>query len=368
MHKIYLLSLLLFLGLVSCQQQISQESKIDKVVLRQSTDVMPISSFASSVEYLELKIAQTNILLGDIEAVKQIGSDWIIKQRFAGRSSFLRFNQKGDFITELAESKVSEIIAPKDIIAYENGYAVLAQNGIHQLADDGKYMKKLVSGVPVGNRFFEEDGKFFILNEKYADQFIVEAGENISNQKGTNLLLDRVQRMVYTEVQNSGKEQLIYSALNDNLCRMVNDEPVKVLTFSGDGIPTFAKLVKAISKMDEKDALKYLRETEHVSIKRYLENTKYIYLDYWVGSHSSTAIIDKETGTTQYFDRTVNDIDGGIWERPQYLTEKNELVIPLTAYKIAGHEISNKKEKNFMRLQKQIADSNNLVLMFCKLM
>ena len=62
--------------------------------------------------------------------------------------------------------------------------------------------------------------------------------------------------------------------------------------------------------LNEMDALKYLRETNHVMIKKYLENNEFLFLTYWEGSNSSTLVINKGSGEMYYFGHGVNDIDG----------------------------------------------------------
>lgn len=341
----------------------------EEIILKQTDDVMPISSFAESVEYLELKLDKVGISLGEVEAIKQINDDWIIKHRISGVSSFIRFNRHGEFVTELAGKKQKEIINPEDILAFDDGFAVLAENGIHLVAKDGKYIRKLIAWKQeVGSNFFFVDKHFMILNEKLQSRIVVEADNNDQSLRVDKKLPQRVQRMMYTNAQAFRKNTSYYSVLSDSIFRMADDGRVQSVTrLAGEGIPTFSEVVDTMINLNEMDALKYLRETNHVMIKKYLENNEFLFLTYWEGSNSSTLVINKGSGEMYYFGHGVNDIDGGIWERPLFLTGKNELVIPLTAYKISGHKISNKKVKGFDRLQTRIATSGNPVLMLCKL-
>jgi len=368
MYKIYFLLGILVLFISSCNQPSPVTVTPSEIILQQSNDVLPISSFAESVDYIELKLDQVGISLGEVEAVKQIDDDWIIQHRMSGSTSFIRFNRHGDFITELAGEKMKEIREPEDIIAYDKGYAVLAQNGVHLISKDGKYIQKLVNqNQTIGNRFFVEGGHFYILNEKLAGQILVDAGDAVRQSTKEDVLPLQVQRTMYTNSQVFSKTKSYFSVLSDSIYRHIANGAENVTKLTGDGTPTFAEIVRNMKGMEEKDGLKYLRETNHVMVRKYLENNQFIYLTYWVGSVSSTFILNKADGTFHYFGQGVNDIDGGIWDRPLYLTSGNDLVIPLTAYKISGHKISNKKVKGFDRLQAKIASSENPVLMLCKL-
>lgn len=365
MRKIKFLALALLTVLLACNQAETGHKGPLEISLKQSTDVIPISGFVSSVEYIELKLNEAGISLGEVEAVKKIGDDWLIKHRQSGSSSFLRLNKNGAFIIELAGKKNKEIQTPLDIIEYKNGYAILAGNGIHEVAKDGKYIKQLVKGASSGSCFFEDRNQFYILNELKEGEIFEKAG---NSSRSAENLPDRVQRMMYTSVQDAGKNQVhFFSTLSDKVYALENKNAEPVVMLSGDELPTFADVLEKAKDMDELETIKFLRESEHVIVRKYLENQDYIYLTYWVGSYSTTAILNKKTSETRYLGIGVNDIDGGIWERPLFLTSKNELVIPLSAYKIGGHKISNKKERHFARLQEKIAASGNPVLMLCKL-
>lgn len=368
MQKILLYIGALALLLTSCHQPSVVSVSPNEITLLPSEDILPISSFAESVDYVELKLDQVGISLGEVEAVKQINDDWIVQHRMSGRSSFIRLNRKGDFITELANSKMKQIVAPSDILDYEDGYAILAENGVHLVSKEGKYIRKLasISQLP-GSKFLVRDGHFYVLNEKFEDQLLVEISESSRGKNKADQLLSQVQRTMYTNTQNYAKTTTYFSVLSDSIYRFSAKQNGAFTKLVADGIPTFAELVRKMKGMEEKEALKYMRETNHVMVRKYLENSRFIYLTYWFGSKSSTLVMDKASGILHYFGHGVNDIDGGIWERPLFLTSRNELVIPLTAGRISGHTITNKKERNFQRLQDKIAASGNPVLMLCKL-
>jgi hypothetical protein len=115
------------------------------------------------------------------------------------------------------------------------------------------------------------------------------------------------------------------------------------------------------------ETLKYIHNTQYVVVKNYLENKNFIFISYWIGSNASNLIINKNTWETRYFARAVNNIDGGIWDRAMYLSNNDELYIPISSYKTGGHKISDKRHKEFEKLQAKIQASGNPVIMRGKL-
>lgn len=342
---------------------------VKSIVLKESKDILPISSFVEKVDYLELKVAEAGLEVGVIEDVKVLGDDFIVKQRMAGNESFWRFTKSGEFVIELVGKNTPRIKSPKDIITYADGFAVLAENGVHAVSRNGKYLKQLVKGTMHGSCFFFRDANFNVVNEHDLKNVLYHFSLGGSARTRVKALPEPVLRNTYSAVETVGKSLVHYfSALNDTV---FNYQNAKVATpeyvFSGDEMPTFAEVCENLPNKEDREILRYLRETEHVIVRKYLENRAYIFLSYWVGSHPTTAIYKKASGEIRYFGFGVNDIDGGVWDEVVFLTDKNELYIPITAYKVGGHKISNKKVKGFDLLQAHIAATGNPVIMQCKL-
>lgn len=358
--------LALFTLFFACNKQQPEQKGTPVIILKESKDILPISSFTSKVDYLELKVSEVGVELGEIEDVKIIDDDLIIKHRMAGMNRFIRFTKGGDFVIEIVGDKTSQIKKPEDLIAYKDGYAVLAENGIHAITREGKYLQQLVRSDTPGTRFFFADGTFYILNESSLGEVIIKVPSK--SMLKSYLLPEIVKRNTYAMVENLGREGLhYYSVLNDTVFSYQKGISKPAYVLCGDEMPTFVHLCDSLPGKNEKEILKYVRETEHVVVRKYFENNDYIYLSYWVGSDPTTAIYNKKSEEIRYFGFGVNDLDGGMWDEILFLSDKNELYIPITAYKISGHKISNKKVKGFDRLQAQIAKSGNPVLMRCKL-
>ncbi|RIJ46552.1 hypothetical protein D1614_17930 [Maribellus luteus] len=353
--------------ITACSPSETADKGLRTIVLKESKDILPISSFVEKVDYVELKVMEAGIDIGEMEDVKEIGGDFLIKRRMAGSSSIMRFSKNGDFIIELAGGSNSKIKEPLDIISYGKGYAILASNGIHEVGKDGKYLKQLDRSNMEGASFFVDNGRFVVVNETDPAQ-IISTYPSKSKTKVARVTNDRLRRMLYSNVVSVGKDQEhIFTTINDTVFTYANAELIPAYVFQGDVLPTLAQAWERIDTLKDTDALRYMHDTEHVEVKNYQESRNFIYLDYWVGSAATTAIVNKNTWETRYFSHGVNDVDGGMWDKVEFLTEKDELLIPISSYKIGGHKISNKKVKGFDQLQKQIADSENPVLLRCKL-
>jgi len=351
----------------ACSQQAPQES-FQTFDLKKSQDILPISSFAKKVDYIELKVSEVGLELGEIEDIKLIGGDLIVKHRLSGKSGFLRFTGNGEFVIELVGEKTSGVTDPKDLIAYDEGYAVLAGNGIFIVSSDGKYKGELVGETMPGSRFFFANGSFHVINETLRGYLLQTFPAEDLTKYSSKKLAEPVQRMIYSSVQTFGKNEVhFYSALNDTVFRFNGNITEPVYALQGNNMPTFAQLCEKTGDLDDKETLRLLRENEHVIVRKYLENHMYIFVTYWVGSNSSTAIVNKKSGDIRYFGHGVNDLDGGVWDKVIRLTDKDELLVPLRAHKVAGHKITNKREKRFAALQKRITASSNPVIMRVKL-
>jgi hypothetical protein len=368
MQMKYLYAIVIIVSIASCSHPEKDDRSLKIINLKESNDILPISSFADQVDYVELKAKEAGLEIGEIEMVKVIAGDYLVKRRFSGKSSFIRFSRNGDYITEIAGENQSKIQEPIDILMHPKGYAVMAANGIHLVAKDGKYLQPVVRSKISGSAFFSSEEHYYTINETDPEHLLNVYPSNGRNLRPVSVANERLFRMLSSSVSEPAKGKIhIFSSLNDTIFAFQTKNLVPVYRLSGGNLPTLAETWKQVHDMKDNDALRYLHETEHIEVKSILESRNFIYLHYWVGSNATTAILDKNTWQAQYFKRGMNDIDGGLWDEVNCLTENDELIIPISAYKVGGHKISNKKVKGFDELQNRIAKSANPVLMRCKL-
>lgn len=361
--------ILLFLFLInfSCSPQKEPAVDIKTIELKESTDALPISSFIEELDYLELKASDANIEIGEIQDIKILSDNIIINQRKAGEISFIRFSKNGEFINEIINNKNGKVANPVDIIEYNKDYAVLAENGIHQVSKLGEYKGKIISGEMFGGTFFSNKNDFLLINEIPSVEFLSEY--SAKTKPKSNIKHDeRINKWIYTDLASPGKNEYhLISSFCDTVYSFKNNKLAPKYQFVGGIYPTLSEVWRNVGDRDPKETMRYIYDTQHVLVRNFLENDEIIFITYWVGSTSTTLIIKKDNWEMRYYASAVNDIDGGIWDKPLYLSAKNELYVPISSYKIEGHKISNKWHKDFEKLQAQMANSGNPVIMRCRL-
>ncbi|WP_347838056.1 6-bladed beta-propeller [uncultured Draconibacterium sp.] len=359
--------LLVFLG--SCVEKPIEKDGLPTIALNKSQDILPISSFVENLDYLELKVSEVGKELGDIENIKELNGHLVIQQRRAREISFLSFNSKGDYINTLVSNKQGKgkIKRPLDIIDYKKGYAVLADDGIYLIGKDGEFKSKIVSAQMPGSRFFYDRNQFYVINEIPGNGTYSVFAED-----------EKVAKIEFPEprLRELGKSNLVAadaknirlaSAYSDTVFAYAHSGFKSLYHIASNEFPSFASIWRNINTNDAVKTLKHIHNTPHAKIKSYLENENFIFLTYWLGSHQTTAVINKTDWQTTYFAQAVNNIDGGIWDNPNYLSADNQLYIPITAYKVIGHRISDKRHQEFETIQQRITVSGNPLIMRCRL-
>lgn len=365
MSKYLLLILVLFT--VSCSQKTDIYEGVRTIELKESKDFLPISSFISELDYIELKVSEANIEIGEIQNIKVFGDDLIVKQRKAGETSFIRFTHEGEFVNELVNNQKGTIAKPLDVVPYKKDYAILGESGVHLVSKLGKYKRKLIAAETAGSIFFAAKNKFYVIDESPSEDFLSEYAEKRKAPKATRLD-ERLKKLIYTNLQSVGKSDFhLLSSFSDVIYSYSNNKLKPQYILDGGDYLTLNKVWQDVGDRDAKETMRYIYDTQHILVKNYLENDEMIFMTYWVGSSSTTVIIKKDTWETRYYARGVNDIDGGVWLKALYLNNNNQLYVPISAYKIGGHKISNKRHKDFEDLQLHIAVTGNPVIMRCTL-
>lgn len=353
--------------MVSCVQKEAFQEEVKTIELKESKDFLPISSFVSELDYLELQVTEANIEIGEIQDIKIFGTDLIIKQRKAGEISFIRFSKDGKFLNEIINNTNGQVAIPRDIIEYQKDYAILGEKGIHVVSRKGVYKGQLIAAEMSGGNFFEIKNRFYTINETQSGQFLDVYSKNEKAECITRLT-KRLNKLVYTSCKLVGKADYhLISSFSDTIYKFANNKLTPLYRLDGGTYPTLNEVWQNVVNLDPRETMRYIYDRQHTLVKNYLENDEIIFMTYWVGSSSTTVIIKKDNWETRYYARGVNDIDGGIWQKALHLSVKNELYIPISANKVAGHKISNKWHKDFEHLQIHIAATGNPVIMRCTL-
>lgn len=218
-----------------------------------------------------------------------------------------------------------------------------------------------------GGTFFNLKNNFMLINPLPSSEFL-----STYNKKSRPLHInkpnERIEKWIYTDIASLGKDEYhLISSFCDTVYAFYNNKLMPRYRLDGGPYPSLSKVWQNVGDRDPKETMRYIYDTQHVLVRNYLENEDVIFITYWVGSNSTTVIIKKKDWETRYYARAVNDIDGGIWDKPLYLSDNDELYVPISAYKIKGHKISNKWHKDFEELQEKMSDNGNPVIMRCRL-
>ncbi len=351
-----------------CSKKKQNPADFKKIVLKKNENVEVLSRFVSELEYIDLQYPADS-LIGPIESLKLLGNNIIVKQRNAGNFSYLRFSEDGEFLNKIGPgSEDGALQTPRDILKYDDKFAVWDEGGVHALSESGNYIGKIVDTRQTGNSFFYSLDNFYLFHESNGPGYLSKYSRNgklsevykAGNKQADDLNYSRVIEMVEDSFH-------LFSPVNDTVFAFSREQLSPNYLIEGEQYPTLANALKKINDFDETDKLKYLHNNKHWVIKRYLENPNFIFVVYRLASDSHYLIIRKSDWKTTYFERAINDIDGGIWDYPMYLSDEDELYIPLGTHQIAGHKMLNKKRFGFDDVIKRNLENQSPVIMKCKL-
>ena len=363
------LIIVVLVALVSgCANTEQNSAEFKNIVLKKNENVEVLSRFVSDLDYIELKYPADS-LIGPIESLKLLGDDIIIKQRNTNKLNYLRFSGNGQFLNKIGtDSESVSLQTPQDILKYDDKFAIWDQAGVHALSASGKYLGKIFNTRQTGNSFFYSRNNFYLFHES----------------KGPGYLSKYTRDGKLSEVYKSGKKEMddlnysrvievekdsfhLFSPINDTIFSFSQEQLSPKYLIQGKSYPTFVNVLQEISALDDTEKLKYLHNNKHWVIKRYLENRNFIFVVYRLASDSHYLIIRKSDWKTTYFGRAINDIDGGIWDYPMFLSDDDELYIPLGTYQISGHKMMNKRRFEFEEVIERNLENHSPVIMKCKL-
>lgn len=359
-------TLLLAVLLFSCTTEKPQNNEIQEIELIDSNDILPLSSFADNLSYTRLRVPDNVSSIGNIEKIKVLNAEIFVFQRKADERSIVRFTNSGEFISVVSSNKKDGVNYPLDIIRYKNDFAVLAKSGIYVFSGNGKKKQHLINAEMPGCSFFHQNLKFYVLNDFSVDELLTEYPVNGNAVTPAKTLAIGNEGLSCIYQQGKGK-QFVATALNDTIFS-VNKKGLEArYILASNGTTSYMNGMRSVDGADLIKTKKYLRNNKHLTLKNFLENSHYIYATYWIGSKGTTLIQNKQSNAKLYFAHALNNMDGGIWDRPFYLSENDELYVPIEAMKVSCHTIKHKKNREFEDIQRQLAGSNDPLIMKLKL-
>jgi hypothetical protein len=365
--KIVILAAIMLFGF-GCSEKETSTKNIKQIALKENNDVEVLSRFVSDIEYLDL-MYPADSLVGPIENLKIINDEIIVKQRHGNTFKYVRFSEDGEFLNEIGHSgSTGNLRVPHDILAFDDKFAIWDEEGVHAYSKTGEYLDKMFRTTHPGNSFFYSQANFYLFHESNGPGYLSEhsnSGEMLKVYKPGNAQIDDLDYSRVIELEHDRFH--LFSPINDTIFSYANKQLSPQYLVQGEGYPTLINVLKEIDSLDEAEKLKYLHNNKHWVIKRYLENPNYIFVVYRLASDSFYTLIRKSDWEATHFERVINDIDGGIWDYPMFLSKEDELYIPLGTYQITGHKILNRKRFDFEDVKKRNLQNGNPVIMKCKL-
>lgn len=356
--------------IVSCSRDKQTANKIKTVHLSETKDFLPISSFVESVDYIQLSFENKNTVIGNIQDIKLLDNEIIVKQQIARESSFLRFSNSGKFLNKIGVNGKgpSEIQNPRDIVLFKDGYAVWDQLAVHSISKSGDYKRKIFDAHLAGNNFLYIPNNFFLFHELTSPGILSQYSEKGNLVKIFNSNEFDYAGMAYSKIEQLDQNKFhLFSPIIDTVFSFNGSKLLPAYIFDGGSRPTFMQLMVKNEGKDPVEMRKFFNNNKHVVITKYLENANFLLVSYMIGSSFYSQLIRKKNWEIIQYRKCYNDIDGGLWEEPFYLSEDDFLYIPLYPYQIQSHKIANKYNKDFNLLQDKTIQNNSPVIMRCKL-
>lgn len=367
-NRTLIILLIVFTG-VSCSTNNKSGKEVKTIFLKETNDFLPISNFIEDVNYTELKLDDKHSEIGTIEKIKVLDKEIIIKQRTAQETGLLRFSDTGKYLNEIGiQNTVPNVIQnPRDIILYNDEYAVWDISGVHSISKTGNYKRKIFDARFPGNSYFYFKNSFFLFHEYTSPGYLSQYSEKGNLVKTYSPVDFSFAGMGYSKIEQLDKNEFhLFSPVIDTIFNFNGNILLPVYLFDSGLYPSFSELMRKYEGKHPLELLKYVNNNRHMVVDRYLENRNFIYVTYRLGSNPFHLLVRKKNWELIYFKKCFNDIDGGLWEEPYYLSEDDVLYIPLYSYQIQNHVIANKYNKGFNLLQDKI-QNDNPVIMKCKL-
>lgn len=360
--------------LLSCKDRsIKQDFGNQKVIFLENVDkTIPCSEFVSEITYTPLETAKES-LIGEIIKVKIYDNIIYILNQTGENSNIKTFSSSGDYLGEIGRigNGPEEILRPRDFVINNDIIFVWDIKGVHSFTLNGSYLKFMFNAFLAGNKFFYDSEFFYFFHELNIPGVLSQY-----NIKGT---LKKVFIPLDFGFGNSESSRVIKI---ENTYHLFTPSIDTVYTFSKNklmpkyvikynGISSFGEILLSHKQMNPYELLQLINKTDHAFISTYIENDKYLFLLYWFNNAKNTVIINKKTWDHKYFKQIFNDIDGGLFGDARFITQNDELIIPLNSFDILEHIKKNQtavsQNSPFRMVSKNLSLTSNPVLMICKI-
>ena len=333
---------------------------------------MNLSALCSSIEYIRLETS-SKCLINNIDEIKFFGdSIFIINETGWNMKDILIFNTAGKFLGNFGEigQGPEELDLPRDIIRYGENYLIWDRTKVVEFDKEGRFKRKLFEAFLHGNKFFIDSD---MINLYHATEY----PGMITQYDFNGNLLNTIRPLnpnhinsafVGENVTHTDAGYNLFAPSFDTVWTIMDNKIKPRYIFDFDGEMTLQVLYQNHAVEYPPAMMKILGSNPTSNVLTYLENDDHLLLITLRNRKRAYKIIRKDDNRQLDFISCINDIDNGLFETPITLTE-NMMVIPLHPTKIIDlHKRKNSDvESPFVKLAQDIKETDNPVLMLCRL-
>lgn len=312
-----------------------------------SQNKINLSVLVSEMETIKLNFEANQNYIGEILNIKIIENELFITHRTGINKSILKFQPDGKFMCEIGEpgQGPGEVMNPRDIIAYDNGYALWDNIGVHKFKKDGKYEKFLFSAKIPGNSFFFYSDHFYFMHELSYPGFLSKysiSGELLdvfkpSDSDSGNLEYSNI-------LSNKDGSFLLVSPLIDTIYSFTEDKLAIRYILDCSPNKSFGRVLAETANLDPLEQLKAINRNTPVTLTSFLENEDYIYLTYRIKNEEMHYVSNKSSKKSIVFSSVINDQNSYPWGIPLIMTHNNWIYIPAPITDIIDNNNATNKQ------------------------
>jgi hypothetical protein len=345
------------------------------IILKDINNTVNLSQLINEIHYIPLETTSES-LIGEISNIKLFDNTFFVLSETGTSSVIKTFSSNGKFSEYFGKygEGANEIYRPRDIVRNNDLYFVLDNTGIHSFSRNGIYLKRMFINKYNCRKFFYYDRNFYLLHGLSVPGLFSKVdlhGNLIKTFLPLNVWIGTTEE---DKIIAIGSKLHVFTPNLDTIYELsLNNEEFRPAYYvKAEGIPTLGELIYKNKDLNPYELVNVINTKEHAEISNFLENKRYLYVEYYYKRRITSYVLNKTTNKGIYFSHFLNDVDNGYFGSPILMTTHNELIIPLYPYKLIEYFKKNKnliknKDNQLWEIVKIIKVDDNPILMKCKL-
>jgi hypothetical protein len=248
---------------------------------------------------------------------------------------------------------------PRDIIAYEDGYALWDNKGVHKFKKDGKYEKFLFNANIPGNSFFFCSNHFYFLHELTYPGFLSKYSSNGKLEQIFKPLDFNFGNLEYSNILSyEDGSFLLVSPLTDTIYSFTEDKLAIRYILDCSPNKSFGRVLIETANLNPLEQLKAINRNMPVTLTSFMENEDYIYLTYRIKNEEMHFVSNKTNKESIVFSKVVNDLNNYSWGKPIFLSDDNWLYVPVSVTELVE---KNSEYPNTLPVHNELHPDNQIL-------